>query len=338
MYPEKQSFKRNKVIMNTPVFAFSKFHKEDACGPPVFVVGPHAGRHVNIVQKLIDTCVAEGVPVYAYELKSATQETKNTSIEDLVKILWDCVRYIGEPVELICSCQGAWLGALFTARFQCDVKRYVNFVGPINTKTGQYNSIERYMKTPGVIEYHQKKVDENNGIQQGSDQWFAFSMIDPWETYIGRWCDQAQNLWFDFFFSNKAEAKKKWEHNNSWHDDQQDLPGVWFMQSMKRHFKDNEIYNGTFPKILDGDANLKNITCPVYLFGGGDDPITHHRQVTDMQHVISSKEIHTVVFPGEGHTSSFVKKKPLKIFKKMFFEGKTFEVATDEAEMEIAND
>lgn len=330
MYPEKQSFKRNEVVVDTPIYTLHKFHKPAAAGTPVFIVPPHAGRHGNIVQRLIDICVEEGRPVYAYELKSATQETKDTSIEDLVSILSSCIWCIGNPVDLICNCQGAWLGALLTARYPYLVKRYVNFVGPINLHTGQDNIIENYMKRPNVLEYHQKKVDDNSGIQLGSDQWFAFSMVNPWETYIGRFATQAQNLIF-----NRTKEIEKWENNESWYDDPQDLAGTWFMESLDHHFKNNRIYNGTMPKILGGDVNLKNITCPVYLFGGGADPITHHQQVTDMANVVGSDEIHTVVFPDEGHTSSFVKEKPLKIFKKMFFDGKTYEVATDEAEKEI---
>jgi len=321
MYPKKQSFKSRKVLIDTPFFKLHMCHSEDAIGDSVFIVGPHAGRHVNIVQNLVDTCVAKGGPVYAYELKSATQETKGLTIEGMVAILYDCVKVIGEPVELIGVCQGAWLGALFTARFPEMVTKYVNFVGPINTKTGQDNTIEKYMKQQSVIEYHQKKVDSNNGIQLGSDQWFAFSMLEPWETYIGRFCTQAQNLWFNHFFnSKKTEEKiKKWEHNNSWHDDQQDLAGTWFMEIMEWHFRDNRIYNGTFPKILGGDVNLNRIKCPVFLFAGGVDNITSTRQVLDMAYVVGSTEIQSKIFEDDGHTNAFNRESSLKTFSDTFF-------------------
>ena len=330
MYPKKQSFKSQRVLIDTPFFKLHAFHSGETTGKAVFVVPPHAGRHGNITWKLIEKCVQEGRPVYAYELKSATPKTKGLTIEGMVAILYDCVTVIGDSVELIGVCQGAWLGGLFTARFPWMATKYVNFVGPINTKTGQDNAIEKYMKQPGIIEYHQKKVNENNGVQLGSDQWFAFSMLDPWETYIGRFCTQAQNIFF-----NKTKAIEKWEHNNSWHDDQQDLAGAGFMEIMEWHFRDNRIYNGTFPKILGGDVNLNRIKCPVYLFAGGTDNITSTRQVLDMAHVVGSAEIHTIIFPDDGHTNAFNREKSLEIFRKMFFENKTFEVATDETEREM---
>ena len=314
MYPAKQSFKSQRVLIDTPFFKLHAFHGDDATGRPVFIVPPHAGRHGNIVKRLADTCVAQGVPVYAYELKSATQETKGLTIEGMVLILDECVKCVGEPVELIGVCQGAWLGALFTARFPELVTKYVNFVGPINTKTGQENSIEKYMKQPGIIEYHQKKVDDNGGIQLGSDQWFAFSMLEPWETYFGRFCTQAQNLFF-----NKTEAIEKWEHNNSWHDDKQNLAGAGFMEIMEWHFRDNRIYEGTFPKILGGDVNLKRITCPVFLFAGGTDNITSTRQVLDMANVVGSIEIHSEIFEDDGHTNAFNREESLNKFCKVFF-------------------
>lgn len=318
MYPEKQSFKKNEVLVDTSVYALHKFHGDKVSGAPVFVVGPHAGRHVNIVQRLVDTCVTEGRPVYAYELKSANEENKSTTIEDLVRILRDCVYEIGQAVELIGVCQGAWLGGLFAARFPTLVTKYANFVGPINTKTDQDNTIEKYMKQPGIIEYHQKKVDDNGGIQPGSDQWFAFSMLDPWETYLGRFFTQQQNLFFGVF-NDKTEAIAKWEHNNSWHDDQQDLAGPWFMEVMEFHFRDNRIYEGTMPEILGKDVNLKNITCPVFLFAGGTDNITSTRQVLDMAHVVGSTEIHSVTFEKDGHTNAFNRESSLKTFSDMFF-------------------
>jgi poly(3-hydroxyalkanoate) synthetase len=317
MYPKKQSFERNKVIVDTPVYKLHTFHGDKASGAPVFVVGPHAGRHVNIVQRLCDTCVQQGRPVYAYELKSANEENKSTTIEDLVRILHTCVIHIGEPVELIGVCQGAWLGGLFIARFPMLATKYANFVGPINTKTGQKNSVEEYMKKPGVIKFHREKFEANGGIQLGSDQWFAFSMLDPWETYVGRFLTQQQNLFFGLF-NDKTEAIEKWEKNESWYDESHDL-GAWFMEAMEWHFGDNRIYNGAMPQILGEDVNLKNITCPVFLFGGGTDLITHWQQVLDMQKVVGSKEIYTHVFPDAGHTKAFVGTEELNHFVKVFF-------------------
>lgn len=322
MYGEKQSFKSQEVVIETPVYKFHRISGKEATGPPIFVVGPHAGRHANVVQRLCDTCSNQGRPVYTYELKSANEKNKSTTIEDLVRILHTCAIHIGEPVELIGVCQGAWLGALFTARFPMMVTKYVNFVGPINTKTGQDNSIEKYMQRPSIIEYHQKKFDANGGIQFGSDQWFAFSMLDPYETYAGRWCTQQQNLFFDAFFPSKKteENVKKWDKNNSWYDEHQDL-GAWFMETMEWHFMDNRIYNGTMPPILGGDVNLKNIKCPVYLFAGGADNITSTRQVLDMANVVGSTEIHSEIFEKDGHTNAFNREESLNKFCEVFFKG-----------------
>jgi len=322
MYPEKQEFKSQRVLIDNIFFKLHAFHGDDATGHPIFIVPPHAGRHGNIVQRLAETCVKQKVPVYAYELKTATQENKGLTIEGMVGILHDCVAAIGGSVELIGVCQGAWLGGLFTARFPELVTKYTNFVGPINTKTGEDNSIEKYMETPGVIEYHQKKVDDNDGIQLGSDQWFAFSMINPAETYVGRFLTHQQNLFFDAFFPTEKTAKAvaKWEKNESWYDDSMDL-GAWFMEAMKWHFKDNRIYNGTFPPIFGEDVNFKNIKCPVYLFAGGTDLITSIRQVLDMANIVGTDpaDIYTEVFEDAGHTKAFVGTEELKRFVKVYF-------------------
>lgn len=305
----EQKFKRSRIMIETPVFRFHKF--STGSGTPVFVVPPHAGRHGNISQRIIDTCVNMHKSVYAYELKSATTQTNSTSIDDLICILQQCCQYIGQPVDMVCLCQGAWLGTIYTALFPETITRYFNFAGPINTKTGEDNIIERYC-SQASINTHKLIVNASYGLQPGNMQWLAFAMVRPDYIFITRWFD----LW-THIMTGDEQAIEKWKRNNDWYDSPVNLAGTWFLECLENHFMKNRLYNGTW-NVLGEKVNLKNIACPVYLYAGGADEITNHKQVFDMGNKVSSTDIYCRLFPDAGHTKVFTGKKELKCFAEEF--------------------
>lgn len=307
----KQEFENNIEIIKTPVFSLHKFGDSEN-GTPIFIVPPFAGRSGNIAQNLIDKCVSHDQPVYAYELHSATQSTKNTSISDLVDILHTCQKEIGGPVELIGLCQGGWLSALFAAKHPESVIRFTSFATPFNTKTGTDNCIEKYMRNPDVITYQKIIVAMNDGIQPGMLQWLAFSLVDPIEIYISRWL----KLWECIWDENEVNIKK-WIKNNSWYDSPQNLAGNWFLDCLEHHFDKNELYEG---KWIVGDdvVGLSNIKCPCVCFAGEDDEITGIDQVFGLKDKVTGP-IECILLPGAGHTKAFVGTNELNIFEEKFF-------------------
>jgi poly(3-hydroxyalkanoate) synthetase len=229
-----QKFERvTETIIKNDVYSLHYFAPDRAIkyGLPCFVVPPHAGRHGNIAQKMIDTCVKNCRPTYTVELHSATHTTRDTSIQDLVNMLYDCQSAIIDhnntyKVDLICLCQGAWLGAIYTARHQHRVDRYANFAGPINTKTGEDNIIEKYCSSMN-IGAHEAVVLSHGGIQPGYLQWLSFSMVSSYETYVGRWISFATAIMKD-----DEEEIKKQKRNNDWYDCTMDLAGNWFLDCL----------------------------------------------------------------------------------------------------------
>jgi poly(3-hydroxyalkanoate) synthetase len=304
-----QDFRDYKIIVDLPSSRLLKFN--NGKGTPIFVVPPHAGRHGNIAQRLIDTCVKENRTVYAFELKSATCGTKDTSIDMLITLLRYYVNVIGGEVELIGLCQGAWLGAIFTALYPNRVTKYANFAGPIDTSVGEGNKIVEYMKTYGVYEYHKQIVENNGGIQYGYLQWMSFAMVRPEEILFQRWFDLYNMAW-----KGDTEGIKKWKRNNGWYDTPLNLAGTWFLQCLKHHFRDNKLYNGKW--VVHGrKVNLADITCPVYLFAGDADDITHYDQVFNMANKVQGSK-YKILFRDAGHTKVFVGTNELNTFKQIF--------------------
>jgi poly(3-hydroxyalkanoate) synthetase len=306
-----QKFKNSKIVIDTPIYALHSWGNEK--GIPKLINSAAAGRHPNIAQNLIDALVEYGKTVYAYELKPATQKTKNTSIENLVEGIHECVQFITEPVDLICLCQGTLPGAIYASIFPENVNKYANIAGTINSHTGCKNLIEQYMKISGVVEYHAGIVAMNGGVQKGSLQAMAMSMVDPVSVYITTYYDL-----FNMIVTGDDPGIKKWHRNDDWLQASQDIAGKWFLQCLEWLFRDNRLYNGTFPDIMDREVRLSNIVCPIHLFAGDNDKITDKTQVFGMAEKVGSNVKTKTLFTNSGHTSSFTRNINIKKFIDVF--------------------
>lgn len=296
-----QKFERSDVIYENPVIALHHFHGTRDKGS-VFIVPPHAGRHGNVVQNLADTLSGACFDTYAMELKAANKANCNTSIGGLVNGVDTCVNLIGKLVDMLGVCQGGWLSSIYAASSlnQDRVKRLALFAAPINCKTGVKNSSEEYCKAIN-LDAHQFMIDLNGGIQDGWWQWLSFTAANPKPMLYDRYVELF-NLWVSCDFDGIA----KWVKVNLWLDSPQDLAGVWFMEAMRYHFTNNDLYEGRL--IVNGETvNLKNITCPLYVYSGADDTVTHPQQASDILKIVSSKKKKHTCFEGAGHTAVFTR-------------------------------
>jgi poly-beta-hydroxyalkanoate depolymerase len=327
---EKQEFRNTEIVFENEFFAMHYLEPESVTqSRPVIVVPPHAGRHGCIAQRMCETCRDAGAHTYTYELKPATDETKGLSIAgllDIVDKIVGVVKYRRHPeigalsgkVDMVGLCQGAWLSAVFVAMRGSDhVARYANFAGPINTKTGEENAIEKYVSAwssvESMMDHHSSLVERNGGIQPGWAQWMAFSFVKPVAVYVERFFNLA---WAFASQDPKRIAKEK--RNNGWYDYTVDLAGNWFLDCLENHFGRNRLFEGEWE--IDGEkVDLSRITCEVYLYAGSADDITHPEQVRSMGDAVGSDVVRFKEFEGAGHTKVFVGTKELAYFKAQWF-------------------
>jgi len=310
----RQEYQGNTKVFDDKYFTFNRF--SDGEGVPCFIVPPFAGRDGTVTQNLIDKCVSAGRPTYCYELKSATQETKDLSIAGLVNILGECCDMIygdtGEQmVDLIGCCQGGWISAILTALQPERVNRLAVFAAPINTHSGSKNRIEEYCKTIS-LPAHRLLVSLNGGIQPGMAQWLAFAAMAPEQIFFGRYLDLLSHV-----VNGREKDIEKWEKQNGWYDSPNDLAGVWFLDALENHFCGNKLYAGTW-QVGESVVDLGKITCPVFCYAGEDDDITSIDQAQGIIDKVSSVEKHFTVFPRAGHTKVFVGEVELDIFAGQF--------------------
>jgi len=295
-------------VIETPVYVWHMF--STGTGTPIVVVPPHAGRDWTISLNLIKVAVQTGRPVVAFELKSATWMTNNTSVSDLVNAIGAIHEFLGVDIEIVGLCQGGWVSSIYTAQNPDNVKKLAVFVAPINTNCAPDNLIEKHMRKPFVVEMQRMVVMMNLGLQLGALQWLAFSMVDPHQIYVQRHLDRAEMV------RNSDEVGlAKWDKNNAWYDNKLDLAGVWFMDALENLFRDNRLYDGTW-RVNGKLVKLESITCPTHCYAGRTDNITDSRQVLALADKVSGPSFKYIL--EGGHTAGWTGRKGLQTFKETF--------------------
>lgn len=307
-----QRFKKSMVIYEDDCIKLHKF--SNVGGIPVFVIPPHAGRHGNITQNLIDSLVARGKTVYAYELLPATYGTGSLDVAGLIQKLLLCLEKIGnKPVDLLGVCQGGWLSSILTSLYPNLINRLALFCAPINLRTGEDNGIEEYCKNASMA-YHRFIVALAGGVQPGIMQWMAFAMANPVPVFYTRYANR-----LNYVLEGNNAALAKWDMEQAWYDWFIDLHGGWFLEAMENHFIGNRLWDGTW-RLSDGrEPSLHDIECPLFVYAGSNDDITHPRQALDIAERVSSTDIHTHTFEGAGHTAVFVRQACIDYFIREFY-------------------
>lgn len=287
----------------------SKLNKTgDPQNRKLFVVPPHAGRSGSIANKLIDTAVNNNRYVYSFELLPATQETKRTSIYDLVEAIDS---YMDEPMDMVGICQGGWLSAIYTALYPEKVKKLALMAAPIDVKADPLNKITMFCELY-PYEYFEFIVNIHDGFQPGAVQWFNFAFVSPPEVFIKRHLDM-----FNAIINNDQKQIDKLNRNNDWYDKPQDLAGTWFLEAVDNIFINNRLKSNTM--VLNNyKVDLTNINHDLYLYAGEDDEITSPEQLFNIQNIVQSDNINKFLLPQCGHTRVFTGNKELELFNDTF--------------------
>lgn len=304
-----------EILHNNKYYSFER-HGDVNNSTPVLILPPFAGRGGSVTDNLVKKCVEMERLVYRYELKSATNETKDLSIGGLTQIVRQCHDTIleecdTEAIDLLGTCQGGWLATIYTSMYPKEVNKLALFAAPINTKTGCGNAIEKYCDTIS-IPMHKLIVQMNGGIQSGASQWSAFAAQAPEFVYFGRYMNLARHI-----FNGDDKAVARWRKENAWYDATRDLAGVWFLDALENHFTNNALYEGTW-EIYGKRIDLSKIVCPIYVMTGDDDIITSQEQALGIFDKVSSLQKEHISFEKAGHTKVFTGSKELEIFTNKF--------------------
>ncbi|MBS0316424.1 MAG: alpha/beta fold hydrolase [Proteobacteria bacterium] len=278
-------------------------------GIPTLVNAPYAGHTAMIAdyhkgQSLIETLLTNGITHVALtDWKSATKDMKDLEIDNYLADMVVAIDDLGGRVNLVGLCQGGWVSAMIAARFPAKVNSLVLAGAPIDTDAG--NGPIKRMVHESPMSFYEELVAMGDGLMRGKFMLQGWKNMHPSQHYIQEHVDLYEHIG-DSAYIAKEEAFARWYENPI------DLPGRWYLQTIKQIFKENRLAKGEFVA-LGRKLNLRHITRPVYLLAGADDDITTPEQVLDAARYTGTPEDRLIkkTVPG-GHIGLFMGARTLK--------------------------
>src|SRR4051794_1019870 len=246
---------------------------------PTVVLPPQAGHHSCIVdysreQSQMATIKAAGLKrAYSLEWIGATEDTKNTTIEDYVEFIERSIDAVGGgPVNLIGDCQGGWLAAIYAALHPEQVNTLTLAGAPIDFHAGD-GVIAEWVKAlcrHGDISFYEALVAANGGVMPGQRILDGFIAIKP-EDEIAKQAGLLSGL-------RDPKHRERYREFEDWFKWTQDLPGSFYLWVVDELFRKNRLIAGDL-RVGGRKVDLGRLEMPLYLLGGETDHITPPAQV-----------------------------------------------------------
>jgi poly(3-hydroxybutyrate) depolymerase len=280
---------------------------------PTVVLPPQAGHHSCIVdysseQSQMATIKAAGLErAYSLEWIGATDETKDTTIEDYVEFIERSIEAIGGgPVNLIGDCQGGWLAAIYAALHPEQVNTLTLAGAPIDFHAGD-GVIAEWVKAlcaHGDISFYEALVDSSDGVMPGQRILDGFIAIKP-ENEIAKQIGLLAEL-------DKPKHMERYREFEDWFKWTQDLPGEFYLWVVDHLFRRNQLISGDL--VVGGQkVDLSRLDMPLFLLGGATDHITPPPQVfaaADYASTPASKVVKRTT--SGGHLGLFMGREALR--------------------------
>jgi poly(3-hydroxyalkanoate) synthetase len=281
---------------------------------PTLILPPQAGHHSYIAdyspeQSQVQMLRQNGLgAIYCLEWVPATEETKDTVIENYIEAVHHCITLLGGKANLIGDCQGGWLSAIFAALYPDMVNTLAVAGAPIDFQAGDGQIKETVnfnskLFPDGGMDFYRKLVAMGNGILDGRFMVMGFNIMKPGQTSL-RYLDLYKNI-------HDPEKLERFREMKNWYDFTQNIAGNFYLWIVQHLFRDNELILGKLV-VQNRTVDLSQIKCPLFLVGGTRDHVTTAEQVFAMQHYVGTdpEHIHEYLVDA-GHIGLFMGKNVL---------------------------
>lgn len=277
-------------------------------GLPTLLCAPlslHSATVVDLLpgQSLVATLREAGLNrLFVVDWRSATDDMRYLRIDDYLASLNVLIDHLGGAVNLIGLCQGGWLSLLYSARFPAKVHKLVLGGAPIDLAAVD-SAISTLVKTTPP-EFFDELVRLGKGRVNGS-------------RFLGLWApgklssdDIRTALEIDEDGSDDdREAEAIFRNWFAW---TVDLPGAYYLETVERIFRRNELAAGTMTA-LGQPVSLAEIKTPLYLLGAHNDELVAPTQLLSVAGLVGTdpSDIRRHMTPG-GHLGLFLGQRTLR--------------------------
>jgi poly(3-hydroxyalkanoate) synthetase len=237
--------------------------------------------------------------LFVTDWRSATEDMRFLGIDNYLSDLNLLVDQLGGRVDLVGLCQGGWMSLLYAARFPAKVRRLVLAGAPIDIEAGKSGLSALVDATP--LPYFQELVKLGDGRVLGHKVLKFWGPETVSSEDIFQLLQTHEPIFSPAF--SKLEATFR-----DWHAWTVDLPGIYYLEVIKKLYKDNEIATGQFIA-LGKKIDLTNVQAPVFLLAAANDELVAPEQLFATEHLVGTPtcDIHKALAPCR-HAGLFIGK------------------------------
>lgn len=286
---------------------------------PTLILPPQAGHDSCIVdyapgQSQVQTALEAGcVRVYSMDWIGASEETKDSTIEDYIETIKAAIDSIGGHVNLVGDCQGGWLATIYAAVHPETVHTLSVAGAPIDFHAGEplIHDWVQVVSPIGQMDFYRAAVKANGGVLPGEFLLTGFKLMQP-EAEMQRQMALLANI-------HDKRHVERFRRFEDWFQWTQPIPGGFYLWIVEHLFMRNEMLHGTL-EVGGKHVDLGEIHCPLYLLAGAKDHITPPPQVFALADFVSTppEEITKLTTSG-GHLGIFMGHEALRNYWKPVF-------------------
>ena len=217
--------------------------------------------------------------IFITDWRSATAEMRHLGIDDYLADLNVLVDEIGPPIDLIGLCQGGWMSLIYAARFPNKIRKLVLVASPIDTAAAPSALSRLADATP--LAMFRELVRFGDGLVPGQ------KVLKLWAPQSVEADDIRKLLQVDESTDPSGLAKVEAAFRD-WYSWTLDLPGAFFLETVERLYKRNELASGNFTA-LGRKIDLSALEKPLFLLAAHDDELVAPPQLLAAAHLVGTE-------------------------------------------------
>jgi len=216
--------------------------------------------------------------LFVTDWRSARPDMRYRGLDAYLADLNVLVDEIGAPVDLIGMCQGGVMALIYAARFPGKVRKLVLAGAPIDV-AAEPSALSRVAATTPLAVFHEI-VRLGDGLMPGR-RVLKLWAPDAVETEDVRRLLQTEAP------TSSAAASQLEERFRKWHAFTLDLPGRFFLETVEKLYRRNELAGGDFVA-LGQTIDLSAMRAPLYLLAARHDELVAPAQLFAAERLVGT--------------------------------------------------